>query len=417
MIRPSADLDDQHENRAAALTRRGFFGVGATVGMSALSIAAANPASASTSTGPSAPTQRSPLLSMRVDATAPWQINQVVRTSTGTMFVSGPRHISVDQVTPGLGRRRSDGTIVPFPGNSWNEWKPGNSGVDQFVNPIGLEVFWDDDLWVCDWGAPMADPTATPVPGAQKVVRLDSRTGRIVDVLRFDDLVLPPGAKLNGLQRHGDYVYIADSGLGAIIHHDLRTGRTVRRLSGDATVTATAEAIARNPSTVSNAPSHSDTLHLTADGEWLYWSAPQGPFRRVRSALVRDTRISDAQLSAAVEYVADVDVTPGACMDTLGNLYLSYVTLEGFALMPTAPRDTAVRTTVVQLSESVPELQSPDECFIGMDRRLYTASSQFARGASAAAPWYVYSAALPQRFDGYALGEQISGRPRRDRSR
>ncbi|MDR5748224.1 hypothetical protein QCE73_34100, partial [Caballeronia sp. LZ029] len=68
--------------------------------------------------------------------------------------------------------------------------------------------------------------------GAQKLIRLDPHSGRVLDVLRFDDTILPAGAQLNDLRFHGSTMYLTDSGLGGLIVHELSNGKTLRRLSG-----------------------------------------------------------------------------------------------------------------------------------------------------------------------------------------
>jgi hypothetical protein len=97
-------------------------------------------------------------------------------------------------------------------------------------------------------------------------------------------------------------------------------------------------------------------------------------------------------------------------MDTLGNLYLSDASNHRFDLLPPAPHNGAARSQDIQLSASNSKLSAPDSIFISRDRRLYTCASQFGREASAAAPWLVFSMPLPEAFDGYRLGDQVTGR-------
>ena len=68
---------------------------------------------------------------------------------------------------------------------------------------------------------------------AQKLIQLDPVSGDVLNVLRFDETILPPGAQMNDLRFHGSTLYISDSGLGGIIVHDMKTGTTRRRLSGE----------------------------------------------------------------------------------------------------------------------------------------------------------------------------------------
>lgn len=243
----------------------------------------------------------------------------------------------------------------------------------------------------------MSDPSATPAPGAQKVVNLDPVSGRILEVLRFGEEILPPGALLNDIQVHGSHLYIADSGLGGIIVHDLARGTSLRRLSG-------------YPQTVSvkdGKKFFSDPLHCTADGEWLYWAPTIGPFWRCRTSLLRDPRLTDEELAARVEFVADIPSSPGVAMDTLGNLYLSARDLACFELLPAAPGNAAVRTELVQLSGPTPQGLDLDNGFITAGRQLYASVTL----GYTQPPWRIFSMPLPESFDGYRLGDENNGRP------
>ncbi|MDR5741182.1 MULTISPECIES: hypothetical protein [unclassified Caballeronia] len=102
---------------------------------------------------------------------------------------------------------------------------------------LSVHIFSDDTVWCVDQGS--LNATAFPYVnktldrGAQKLVRLDPDSGRVLDVLRFDDAILPIGAQLNDLRFHGSTMYLTDSGLGGLIVHDLSNGKTLRRLSAD----------------------------------------------------------------------------------------------------------------------------------------------------------------------------------------
>ncbi|WP_261338038.1 major royal jelly family protein [Rhizobium leguminosarum] len=174
-------------------------------------------------------------LSHTVAAEVPWFCNQVALTTKGDLFFGLPRYPDYDQ-TPSLAKRGSDGKPSPFPGNAWNDWKPGDDGADSFVYVNSIHIFKDDTVWAVDQGALRADsyPPALSEPrkGAQKLVQLDADTGEVLRVLRFDESVLPKGAKMNDLRVFGDHVYVTDSGLGALIYHNLKSGVTLRRMSG-----------------------------------------------------------------------------------------------------------------------------------------------------------------------------------------
>jgi sugar lactone lactonase YvrE len=362
--------------------------------------------------------QQSPL-ALTVAAESPWMANQVALTSDGTMFLGLPRFPG-HETTPSVARRSSDGTVAPFPGNAWNEWAPGDSGRDSFVYVNSVHTFADDSVWCVDQGGlrPDASPKelSTPKPGAQKIVRLDARKGTVLDVLRFDDDILPTGAQMNDLRIHGTTVYVTDSGLGALIIHDTATGRTLRRLAGRAqmlgTQSPTPTPTTASPSAGGTANKHrtpkSDMIEVSADGSWLYWSTPDGPVRRIRTSVVRDTSLSDDEVAARVEHVADIPLCGGCALDTRGNLYLSDIDHHRILLLSPAGKQTVLASDA--------GLISPDGSFIDSDRRLYVPAPQtrltelFGHAKDLTSkPFLIYSLRLPDTFDGIRLGDAVTG--------
>jgi Major royal jelly protein len=348
-------------------------------------------------------------LPLTIAAKSPWMANQVALTSKNVLFLGLPRYPDHD-VTPSVARREPDGTVVAFPGNSWNDWKPGDDGQNAFVYVNSLHIFADDTVWCVDQGALRADAfpreLSTPKPGAQKLVQLDPNSGEVLNVLRFGDDILPSGAKMNDLRIDGSNVYVTDSGLGALIIHDMSTGKTLRRFSGYK------EMMAVNPP--NNQGQHqtpkSDMIEVSPDGAWLYWAAPTGPFRRIQTKLLRDPNMPDEELAKNIEHVADIERTGGCAMDTLGNLYLSELDNKRVTVLsPSGKRAVLV---------SDPEFISPDGSFISVDRHLYIPIPQSRRTRlfgnptdMTKKPFLIYSVELPKIFDGIELGNPITGRP------
>lgn len=348
---------------------------------------------------------------LTVSAASPWLANGVAATEDGTLFLSLPRFDAATR-TPSLAKVGADGVPMPFPGGAWNDWKPGDDGRDAFVMVNSVHVFGDDTLWVVDQGAAMG---AQPAPGAQKLVRLDPRTGSILAVLRFGIDILPPGARMNDLRIHDHMLYVTDSGLGGIILHDLTAHRTVRRLSGhpllrgDRPMKGSGGRILADEA--GHMPAvHSDMIELSADGLWLHWMAPAGPIRRISTAALADMRLDDGALASMVETVADIPTIGGSAMDTRGNIYLSDVENRRVTLLtPAGARSTLVTDE---------RLCSPDAIFIGRDRRLYVPAAQIEHIAAhnggrneTKAPFLILSMALPDRLDGHLLGDAVTGRP------
>ncbi|SEJ32286.1 L-dopachrome tautomerase-related protein [Paraburkholderia tropica] len=335
--------------------------------------------------------------------------NQVALTSDGVLFLGLPRYAS-DNPTPSIARRAVDGTLLPFPGNAWNDWRPGNDGRDAFVYLNSVHIFSDDTVWCVDQGtlSPGIFPgvNASLHPDAQKLVQLDARTGAVLQVLRFDRDVLPPGAQMNDLRFHGQMLYISDSGLGGIIVRNMSTGTTTRRLSGNAVVMASTTA--KIPAVLAHVkggktftPPNSDLIEITADGKWLYWAAPTGPLYRVETRYLNDMSLSDDELAQHVEHVFDNAFAGGCAMDSRGNVYFSEtVTNHITVVAPSGRTETLVAD---------PRLIRPDGTFISHDRVLYIPVKQPSVSGAGDSPYVTYSIALPRMLGDIELGDAVSG--------
>ncbi len=343
---------------------------------------------------------------------SPWMANQVALTSCNLLFLGLPRYAR-EIPTPSIARREANGSLQPFPGNAWNAWKPGDDGRDAFVYLNSLHVFSDDTVWCVDQGSlnaaafPYVNETLDR--GAQKLIRLDPHSGRVLDVLRFDDTILPAGAQLNDLRFHGSTMYLTDSGLGGLIVHELSNGKTLRRLSGYPQVKASS---IEPPAILAHVkggevfhPPNSDLIEITADGKWLFWAAPTGPLYRIETRLLRDATLTDAQLSTHVEHVFEISFSGGCAMDSRGNMYFSETATHHITVLSPEGKRAVLA--------SHPTLIRPDGSFISRDRRLYIPVKQpVARPhgqANVAAPFVTYSIVLPELFDGISLGGPVTG--------
>ncbi|WP_157811645.1 SMP-30/gluconolactonase/LRE family protein [Pantoea rodasii] len=260
-------------------------------------------------------------------ATSPWLANGVAVTGGGTLFLNFPRfkgHLT----SPSLARVTPTG-LVPFPDNHWNKWQPGDEGTDSLVNVNACHHFGDKLVWAVDQGAPQGEK---PARGAAKLVAFDIDSGKTMKVIRFDEAALPEGGAPNDLRIHGNSAYVTDSGLGGILIHDLDTGVTIRRLSGKPLLRKPeniaqkgyhgrilADEMGKRPAV------HSDVIEVSPDGQWFYYATPTGPLYRIRTAFLKDTRLSDEALDRQIEKVADIPSIGGSAMDAAGNIYISNV--------------------------------------------------------------------------------------------
>jgi sugar lactone lactonase YvrE len=210
---------------------------------------------------------------------------------------------------------------------------------------------------------------------------------------------------MNDLRRHGSLLYITDSGSGGIIIHDLATGQTRRRLSGQAVMKATPgrvpDVLAHVQGNKPFRPPNSDLIEVTADGRWLYWAAPTGPLRRVETRHLLDPRMSDDALVQHVQHVFDNSFSGGCAMDSAGNFY--FCETEGGRVTLLAP-DGRTATLV-----SDPALLRPDGGFISADRRLYLPVKRLVQQGDGDKFYAIYAISLPDSFEGLALGGPVTG--------
>ncbi|WP_137171644.1 SMP-30/gluconolactonase/LRE family protein [Massilia sp. HP4] len=336
--------------------------------------------------------------------------NAVALTAAGTMFLGLPRWTGMRD-TPSVVRVDADGELQPFPGGAWNDWAFGKPVEHAFVQVNALHVFGDDTLWVVDQGAP--DRKAT-LAGAQKVLQFDTRSGELLRALRFDAGILPDGACLNDLRIWGSRIYLTDSGLGALVVHDLATGRTLRRLEAHPLLLQSEVQPMRGSGrrVLVDADGERprvgcDFLEVSPDGEWLYFSTPTGPFRRVPTALLCDQAVDDEALAAAIEEVAANPTLNGTAMDSRGNLYLANAEQRRIEV-----RAPSGQRAVLASDE---RLVDPDALFITRDRRLFVPATQSellpehdGGQNGIERPFLVLSMALPDSVDGIPLGHAIA---------
>lgn len=304
-------------------------------------------------------------------ASVKWLCNAIAVTSTGHRFVGLPRW-PTNEKTPSVAELLADGTLKPFPGGSWNEWQPGQPGDDAFVKINTVHIFDDDTLWVVDQGDPKLSQNA------QKVLQFDTNTGKLLKKITFDEKVLPKGGNVNDLRLDSSYAYFTDSGLGAIIYTDLKSGKSWRRLGNHPSVKAKLERPAMDETgTVlqqdDGSPKivNSDPIELSPDGKWLYYQTLSGPMYRVPTASLRDEHLSEQALGQQVEFVYDTPGLSGTAIDSKGNIYMAEAQRPRIIML------TPDGDLKVILEDD--RIWGPDALFISHQRELYIPCPQTAR--------------------------------------
>lgn len=347
-------------------------------------------------------------------ASLDWLCNALALTSGGRLFVGLPRWPGFEK-TPSIAEVLPDGTLKPFPGGEWNQWRPGKSGAIALVKINTIHIFDDDTLWAIDQGEDAGPHGINP---HQKILQFDTRDGKLLRSISLPQSVLPAGANLNDLRLDSEHAYLTDSGLGAIIIVNLKTGAAVRRLADHPSTRMNPE---RRPLGEHAQPLmmpdgsdhqvHSDPLEISPDGAWLYYQALTGPLWKVPTAALRDTRMSEKALGEKVEFVYDTGALTGTAIDSADNLYLGeYDKPRVTVLSP----DGSLRVAVEDQ-----RLWNPDAMIISNQRELYIPVPQSARMASNRGPngvnglqlpFKIYKIRLPTRFGGRETVPAVVGK-------
>lgn len=304
-----------------------------------------------------------------------WQVTGVAVSSHGRIFVnfpdwSDPHGLSVAE----LGR---DGRLVSFPNAAWNASR--GPAQNRFVCVQSVYVDGVDALWVLDAGSPKRRGV---VPGGAKLVRIDLERDDVAQVISFPDAIAPRKSYLNDVRvdvAH-DYAFIPDSGLGALIAVDLRTGRARRLLADHPSVKpepGVALTVEGNrlidPDTGGPPAIASDGIALDEQGGYLYYKALAGhALYRVPVAVLERPDAPPADVAGAVQKLGDVPASDG-------------IEFRGGRVYLTAIEDNAIVRCVVgrpTLDELVRDerLKWPDSLAWAPDGSLYVTASQIHLG-------------------------------------
>jgi sugar lactone lactonase YvrE len=321
---------------------------------------------------------------LEVVAESPRQWTGVAVARNGRMFVCFPRWS--EDVPVSVAEIR-DGTLRPFPDESWNSWKPGDDPQRKFVCAQSLVVDGRGDLWVLDPASPRFEGI---VAGGPKLVRIDLSRNEAVEVMWFPEPIAPAGSYLNDVRVDAArrVAYITDSGLGALLTVDLDGWVARRILDGDRALRSKGIDVLldgkpwRRPDG-SRPDVHVDGIALSPDGQWLYLHALTAlNLRRVPTAALLDVTIAPADLSAKIERVIRTGPVDGMEFGPDGSLYLAGIeTSSVIRLTPEGVLQTVIADR---------RLVWPDSLAVGPDGSMYVTTSQIHRGPHPTEPYRIF---------------------------
>lgn len=245
--------------------------------------------------------------------------------------------------------RNADGSFLP----------PVNGRYDFCLDwVLGFHADANGILWILDSAksTDRADPVH-PRPAAlhAKYIGWDTKANALHKVIDLDTVTLPQS-------QHNDFaidlkhgvLIDADEAIGensdgvgstaAIVVTDLATGTSRRLLQGDSHVVPNTDPIrwvaqAGQPAAAWGLRVGVDGITLDKNQEWLYFAPLNGyEMYRVRMTDVLDASLSDAQLSAKVEFYAHKPYNGGLTIDANNNLYLTEVGRHTIGIIPADTR-------------------------------------------------------------------------------
>jgi sugar lactone lactonase YvrE len=307
-------------------------------------------------------------------ASFPHQVTGVAVAQDGRIFVNFPRWtedspISVAEV--------KNGRLVPYPDEGWNSWR--NAKKDE-ISPqdhwvcVQSVVAHNGFLWVLDPAAPALEQI---VKGGPKLVQIDLKTNTVVKTYPFSEQVAPQGTYLNDIRfsPDGEWGYLTDSGRGALLVVNLKSGEIRRVLDGVSSTQAekgvqvkTDGKVLRRPD--GRAPTfNSDGIELSPDGATLYWQAISSrTLYSVPTEALRDPALSSKDLESRVKREGETVPADGLWMTAQGQLVVTSVEDNSVKLRG---RDGKL-TTLVQDAR----LRWPDSLAQGPDGKIYVTSSR-----------------------------------------
>jgi sugar lactone lactonase YvrE len=303
------------------------------------------------------------------------QVTGVTVSKDGRIFVNFPRWTEDAPVS--VAEVMRNGQIKPYPDDEWNSWRNARKNQvpagNHFVCVQSVVADAHGNLWVVD---PAAPATASIVPGGPKLVRIDLQANKVAQVIRLDETVAPQGSYLNDVRFSADgrHAYLTDAGAkGALIVADLQTGKARRVLDGHPSTQPEKDVVVKTDGQALRRPDGrgvefaADSLALSRDGSTLYWKALTGrTLYRISVNALQNPHLSEKDLEARVERVAETEPTDGLWIDARGRLYLSAIEQDAVKV-----RDGAHITTLVQDKR----LRWPDTFSEGPDGTLYVTSS------------------------------------------
>ncbi len=165
------------------------------------------------------------------------QVTGITVTDQGRIFATFPRW---RKGVPYTLAEIVDGQPQPYPNAEINAWDIGQAPADQFVN-VQSAVAVGNTLYVAD----TRNPLFQGLVSQPRLHLYDLNTNQLLKTYEFSAAATVPETYVNDLRidRDRQLVYFTDSGRGALMVLDLKTGNSWRMLADHPSVQATLDSL------------------------------------------------------------------------------------------------------------------------------------------------------------------------------
>ena len=297
------------------------------------------------------------------------QVTGVAVSKSGRVFVNFPNWAdnhttSVAEVVGGKSR--------PFPNEEWNKTGAAES---HFICVQSVHVDADDNLWILDPAAPKMQEI---VKGGPKLLKVDLKTNEIVQKIPFGEDVAPKKSYLNDVRvdTTAAVAFISDSGFGAIVVVDLKTGKARRLLADHNSTKAEPKTKlvidGRELLDQKNSPPqiNADGIALDSQNDYVYFHALTGhTLYRIKTVYLKDADLSRDDIEPKVESVIQTSAPDGMLEAPDGSVYLTDI--EHNAIVRFDPIANKIDQVIADK-----RLSWPDSMSWGPGGTIYVTASQ-----------------------------------------
>lgn len=210
-----------------------------------------------------------------------------------------------------------NGKIKAYPDMNWNQDKNNES----FSAVQSVVIDKKDRLWILDTRNPQFKGVLNNGP---ILYQFNLNSNKKEKEYHFSEGVYKTNSYFNDVRidTNKEIAYITDSGNGAIIVLNLKTGNSRRLLDSHSSTESETDHLICNGIKWGNSV-HSDGIALSPDNKYLYYIALTGhTLYRIKSEYLLNTELSEDKLANEVEKVQTIPATDGMMFDKSGNLWL-----------------------------------------------------------------------------------------------